>query len=438
MNTKKFSEAMSEIDYKYVAEVLNYKRRSKRTFCNWGTIAACLLVVCFGGIAFFQSNKRVIPQQDNPIPNVVDNSAEKPFVQMASILNNNVGGDTTESAEEVVRITLNQYIAIYTKIELKDTSVLDNFLGDEISHSSNWYCVSGHEDKQYLIQKNSNMYSLWEFQCFDSSFYPYKDVLNIVYQIDSADRITEVMVDPPTMDNTDEGMKLQAEIGNRAITDKEEIKKLYDILASMTCYGQGNWNKINNGIEDSAVDVTNEAMDPIRLGRYLTLVTDYGNEVDGLKYTAVSNMFYEYSGIAYSQLTDIQATEMIDILHIEMLEMAEPLEDENDNDDNVSTSIENIIPEKNDLMNSNQTDEGITLEYVSELQTAISDAMIKGELPFVTSSAIMEKPYRLHLIISSNADENIKKIESFDTQGGAIEVEYQSVGNSLDDMIIAE
>lgn len=46
MNAKKFSEAMSELDSKYVDEALNYKKRAQETvWIKRGVMAACLCVV---------------------------------------------------------------------------------------------------------------------------------------------------------------------------------------------------------------------------------------------------------------------------------------------------------------------------------------------------------------------------------------------------------
>lgn len=48
MNSKKFSEAMGELDNKYVDEAINYKKKNKKpSWIKWGAMAACLcLVVC--------------------------------------------------------------------------------------------------------------------------------------------------------------------------------------------------------------------------------------------------------------------------------------------------------------------------------------------------------------------------------------------------------
>lgn len=46
MNAKKFSDAMNELDTKYIDEALNYKKKVKKpVWVKWGTIAACLLLV---------------------------------------------------------------------------------------------------------------------------------------------------------------------------------------------------------------------------------------------------------------------------------------------------------------------------------------------------------------------------------------------------------
>lgn len=87
--------------------------------------------------------------------------------------------------------------------------------------------------------------------------------------------------------------------------------------------------------------------------------------------------------------------------------------------------------ERDDVENSNGT---ITLEYITELQDKVSTAMSNGELPFVSSSAIYENPYRLHITVSSNSEEDIAKLEAFDTIGGAMEIVYDANPISVEDV----
>ena len=60
MNSKKFSEALSEFDSKYVDEAINYKRKQKPIWVKWGAIAACLCLVVTG-IAVSQIPPNVFP-----------------------------------------------------------------------------------------------------------------------------------------------------------------------------------------------------------------------------------------------------------------------------------------------------------------------------------------------------------------------------------------
>lgn len=46
MNAKKFSDAMSELDSKYIDEAINYKKKSKKpVWVKWGAMAACLCLI---------------------------------------------------------------------------------------------------------------------------------------------------------------------------------------------------------------------------------------------------------------------------------------------------------------------------------------------------------------------------------------------------------
>lgn len=56
MNSKKFSEAMSELDSKYVDETISYKKKAKKpVWAKWGAIAACFVAVTVLGVGLFQS-----------------------------------------------------------------------------------------------------------------------------------------------------------------------------------------------------------------------------------------------------------------------------------------------------------------------------------------------------------------------------------------------
>ena len=88
-----------------------------------------------------------------------------------------------------------------------------------------------------------------------------------------------------------------------------------------------------------------------------------------------------------------------------------------------------------DMETSNGT---ITLEYITELQAKVSTAMSNGELPFVSSYAVYENPYRLHIIVTSNAETDLSKLKAFDSIGGDLEIEYDANHISAVEEILTE
>ncbi|HIZ56481.1 MAG TPA: hypothetical protein H9671_09880 [Firmicutes bacterium] len=80
MNTKKFSDAMSELDTKYIDEVIGYKKKKeqKPVWVKWGAVAACLCLMVVGGIMFAQNSGNIVP---NPNPVQIPN----PMIPVTSV-----------------------------------------------------------------------------------------------------------------------------------------------------------------------------------------------------------------------------------------------------------------------------------------------------------------------------------------------------------------
>ncbi len=52
MNAKKFSDAMSELDTKYVDEALDYQKKVKKpSWIKWGTLAACFTIIIVAAVS---------------------------------------------------------------------------------------------------------------------------------------------------------------------------------------------------------------------------------------------------------------------------------------------------------------------------------------------------------------------------------------------------
>ncbi len=306
MKEKKFVEAMGEIDSKYIDEVLNYKNeRMKTKWVRWGVIAACVTLLCFGGAAIISSGS------SGRKVNTWDNSQFPDFD--SSVVGDELTPDEQLSCEltidmkETKKIPIGKYNGVYEKVLVTDKDALVEWVGEIAPGPKTWYYILGHTDKQYLIRYYGGQYSLWKFKCFDSKEYPYRDVLELVYQIYSADEFEKIEVRAVKHDNTYTGKAIQKEIGSYTVTDRTEIEIIYQILASMTCYTDERefdyW-----GVEDEGM----------WLGRSLKLVTSYGSEIDELLYTGVSDRFYEAKVISYSCLSEEQAESVCEILQIRM------------------------------------------------------------------------------------------------------------------------
>lgn len=293
MNSKNIADAIDMLDNDillHTAEVRMKAEKLKKVKLIKYAAAACLCIICIAGIGLYGGSDE--------------------FVPVVSLLDEN-----SNSSEELIYtedIEIGNYRCVYHKVNSASASKLAKSTGRSFDNSGKWYYVSGHKDSQYLIKKDSKSCSLWEFACFDSNSYSYSEVLQSVYGIDSEDKIAEIRVRPSDADNTDYGKKLQEQTGEFTVKYRNDIETLYRCLISLDCYGEDNWDMIE--YRDYGDETGSGAA--VKLGRYITIVTDSGNEIDRLKYTAVSDMFYEYGGVAYSRLTDKQAEDMRRILKI--------------------------------------------------------------------------------------------------------------------------
>ena len=438
MKREDISDALGLVDESMISHALMVRRKKKKMRSKRNNIwkmryiaAAGLCLVCAGVAAIWSVLRHEpgsgFPQdeywvQEQPVQEGPEPEMPEQFAPISSLLASNSGDFMAKQTEKYATVPIEQYSGFYTEVPSAGSSVLAENMGKSIDNTGEWHYVSGHSDLQYLIRNDGQESSLWKFQCFDSSEYPYNDVLKLVYQIDSADAITEIEVAPARMDNTDAGKKIQEEVGTRKITDRAAIETIYEVLSGMTCYGSGQWERIDYGNVEAAGDGQTSSHEAVRLGRYLSITTEYGNVIDGLKYTAVSDMFYEFSGIAYSPLTEEQAAGICEIIGI--IEYGE--EDRQSYD--VKTEDDRQEIENSDdgagtaLLENTNTD--VSLEYVTELQTKVSSAMMNHEMPFVISSSVYENPYRLHVVVTSNAEEDLQRLRDLDTIGGVMEIEY--------------
>ena len=74
-------------------------------------------------------------------------------------------------------------------------------------------------------------------------------------------------------------------------------------------------------------------------------------------------------------------------------------------------------------------------EYLTELQNKIGTKMLEKELPFVTSSSIMEDKNWIEVQVTTNKESELEKIKVLDTIGGAISIRYSKDGIAKKDIL---
>lgn len=76
--------------------------------------------------------------------------------------------------------------------------------------------------------------------------------------------------------------------------------------------------------------------------------------------------------------------------------------------------------------------------YLTELQAKISRAMSNKELPFVTSSALMDITNNIVVTVTTNNEKDWNKIKQLDNIGGAIEIKYSEHSAATEDVLKIE
>ena len=329
---EKLLYAIGEIDDELIKNAQPCQKPANGVARKWGITVACLCLVT--GVSILSMKLSEPQNQPNIIHSDRENQTEDTFLdngqqsdgisQEVSTVDENKHDFIAESqnisnteVQYLKRVSINGKIAEYHQVLENDKiNLLDNGIGKPLENTEDWYRISGYDQLQYIIQKEGDTLTLWQFSSFlvnnddtNITTYSYGTVLQEIYGVTSAQDIVSVTVTPANMNNTDEGKALQQEIGTMTITNKKDIETLYNTLSTITCYGANKWNMIGIG------DDTN-SLEEVYKGRYLTFTLKNGMQIDSLKYTAISSRFYEYDGIVYDRLEESVATQIEKILGI--------------------------------------------------------------------------------------------------------------------------
>ena len=281
MNAKKFSDAMSELDTKYIEEALNYQKKTKQPGrFQWRAVAACLCFVVVGSFLF------------NLLKPVDFNSMIKKR--------------TVDAAAVMTSIPVGDWVGYYQQMNISGNK-LEQYVGNEYLKTDSiiWYFPAGVSNLKYLIRKDSdNSLTLWMFTSFameEDETYTYGDVLSIIYGVDRADDIVSITTSPSQGNNTSEGKAIQKKVGTHTYTDRESISIFYNIAKDVICYGADRENPADN--TRFSYTFSTENSDKLTSGestygtRCLAIELKNGTVLDSWKYSALSGSFFEYGGI---------------------------------------------------------------------------------------------------------------------------------------------
>ena len=202
------------------------------------------------------------------------------------------------------------------RINEENQTVLQGFVGELFASEggTEFYRIKDHEDFRYLIRKKTNgEMSVWEFKRFhvfytDSS-YLYGEVLSLIYNVNSASDIKQIVFLPPTFDNTNEGKAIQKEIGTVTVKKASDVKSIFEVLKDMVCYGADSLGREDLPCyrADTIRKMKNVQWGNVEKYREIRIDLKNGSSITSLKYSATWGGFYENMGVAYHDLADEQA-----------------------------------------------------------------------------------------------------------------------------------
>lgn len=300
MNRKKFSDAMSALDSRYVDEALNYKKQAEKPgWMKWSAMAACLCLVAAGSFLFHSLK----PADFN------------------SMLNK----QAVDTGAVMTSIPVEDRVGWYQQMKISE-SKLEQYVGNEYlkTDSMTWYFPDGIDNFKYLIRKDADhSLTLWMFTSFaveDDEAYTYGDVLSTIYRADSADDIVSITASPFQGDRTSKGEAIQKEVGVHTYTGREEITVFYNIVKDVICYGADGENPAND--TRFSYSFSTENSDKLTSGestygtRCISIQFKDGTVLDSWKYSALSGSFFEYGGIFTKPLEENDVYALNDLFGI--------------------------------------------------------------------------------------------------------------------------
>lgn len=172
MNTRNFSDAMSEIESKYIDEALGYRKKGENhIWIKWGTMAACLCLMLVSGFMLLQKGNGAIPnpkkvQIPNPIIEVATVEEMEQYLDFAV--------PVLDKEMQSCSVLLEDYYPTMGQINYTDGSEfrikygsgdISGIFGGTLEESKE---INGVMVKYYQYEETS--YALWEQNGFTFSY----------------------------------------------------------------------------------------------------------------------------------------------------------------------------------------------------------------------------------------------------------------------------
>lgn len=256
MNAKKFSDAMSELDTKYVDEALNYKKKAKKlSWIKWGALAACFALVLAVGIPQIANliRPRGGPGQNDPLrpENVIEfNGAyywvvdmsdtellddyNLPHVITSDMIGEELGNGLDENGNKTAEI-----LYLYAPYA-------DIFAGEQKRSQRAVYISAENEEYAFAL-----------FCCFihfDTNTHQEPSEMFVVYGVDSVEDIRIAEIDGQEVANPAEIEDLFENIYNAAALGNDDFQET--VLDTMTEVEQS--ELMNSSVEISFI--TNDGL----------------------------------------------------------------------------------------------------------------------------------------------------------------------------------
>ncbi len=165
MNAKKFSDAMSELDTKYVDEALNYKKKAKMPILvKWGAIAACLcLMIPLTAFAVDIIQYNAAVDYLNSLGIAVEDLSDYSHKEIKDAVKTIDAGESSPLTEEILSLIPENKEPIDTPTQVTSEQIKQltptmtrtdilSLLGDTQDIGSGIYIYLYEVDQQYLLR----------------------------------------------------------------------------------------------------------------------------------------------------------------------------------------------------------------------------------------------------------------------------------------------